>query len=216
MRLQNLFIFFLLLLMTSCEGIIQGNGKIISASNKLPIDSVKINWLSKVVYSDKDGKFSFHEFVGCVPACPDLELVMTKQGYETKYINLTKENEKHRSVFELIPTNNNIDNLSHDKSKDFLFYLSIITAIISLFTLIALSLLKISNKAIWFVIILFGTTSIYYNYLAKVTELKVFRPSLFVFIKWTFEPSWYKLNLPIGLIIFWVCYFYQIKNKRRK
>jgi len=202
--------------MVSCEGIIQGDGKIISASNQLPIDSVKINWLSKVIYSDKDGKFSFHEFVGCVPACPDLELVLTKQGYETKYINLTKENEKHKSVFELIPTSNNIGNLSHGKSKNFLFYLSIITAIISLVTLIALSIIKINNKLIWLVIILFGTTSIYYNYLANVTELKLFRPSLFVFIKWAFEPTWYRLNLPLGLIIFWAYYFYQIKNRRRK
>jgi len=202
--------------MVSCEGIIQGDGKIISASNQLPIDSVKINWLSKVIYSDKDGKFSFHEFVGCVPACPDLELVLTKQGYETKYINLTKENEKHKSVFELIPTSNNIGNLSHGKSKNFLFYLSIITAIISLVTLIALSIIKINNILIWLVIILFGTTSIYYNYLANVTELKLFRPSLFVFIKWAFEPTWYRLNLPLGLIIFWAYYFYQIKNRRRK
>lgn len=216
MRIQNLCIFFLLFLMVSCEGIIQGDGKIISASNQLPIDSVKINWFDKIVYSDKNGSFSFHEFVGCVPACPDLELVLKKQGYEAKYINLTKENKKHKAVFELIPTNNNIGDLSHEKSKNFLFYLSIVTAIISLFTLVTLSIIKINNKAVWFVIILFGTTSIYYNYLAKVTELKVFRPSLFIFFKYTFQPTWYQLNLPIGLIVFWIYYFYQITNRQRR
>src|SRR5678809_285083 len=85
MRLQNLSLFFLIILISSCEGIIQGKGKIISSGTKLPIDSVKINWLGKIVYSDKGGKFSFDEFVGCVPSCPELELVLTKQGYETKY-----------------------------------------------------------------------------------------------------------------------------------
>lgn len=202
--------------MSSCEGIIQGKGKIISSNNKLPIDSVKINWLGKIVYSDKSGNFSFDEFVGCVPSCPELELFLTKQGYETKYINLTKENEKHNYVFELIPTNKNIGNLSQEKSKNFLFYVSIVTAIISLLTLITLPLLKIKNKSIWFIIILFGTTSIYYNYLAKFTQFKVFRPSLFVFFKWTFEPTWYLINLPLGLIIFWTYYFYQLKIRRGK
>ncbi len=216
MKVKNFCIFYLLILLVSCEGIIHGDGKIISAINQLPIDSVKINWFDKIVYSDKNGNFSFHEFVGCVPECPDLELVLTKQGYESKYINLSKENENHKSVFQLIPTNKNIDDLSDVKSKSFLFYLSIITAIISLFTLIALSIIKINNKAIWFVIIFFGTITIYYNYLAKVTELKALRPSLFIFIKYTFEPTWYQLNLPIGLILFWIYYFYQIKDKQRK
>jgi hypothetical protein len=91
-----------------------------------------------------------------------------------------------------------------------------VLAIISLFTLIALSILKINNKAIWFAIILFGTVTINYNYLAKATELRVFRPSLFVFIKYTFEPTWYQLNLPIGLFIFWIYYFYQLKNRQRR
>ncbi len=213
MRLQNLCIFSLIILLTSCEGIIQGDGKIISATNQLPIDSVKISWFRKIVYSDKNGNFSFHEFVGCVPECPDLELVLTKQGYEAKYLNLSKENKKHKSVFKLIPSNNNIGDLSHDKSKNFLFYLSIVTAIISLFTLIALSIVKINNKAMWFAIILFGTVTIYYNYLAKITELKVVRPSLFVFIKYSFEPTWYQLNLPIGLFVFWIYYFYRPKNR---
>lgn len=216
MRLQNLCIFSLFILLASCEGIIQGDGKIISATNQLPIDSVKISWFGKIVYSDKNGNFSFHEFVGCVPACPDLELVLKKQGYETKYINLTKENEKHKSVFKLIPTNNNTGDISHTKAKNFLFYLSIVTAIISLFTLITLSIIKINKKAVWFVIISFGTATIYYNYLAKITELKVFRPSLFVFIKYTFEPTWYQLNLPIGVFVFWTYYFYQLKNRQRR
>lgn len=216
MRLQNLCVFSLLILMVSCEGIIKGEGKIISASNLQPIDSVKINWFGKVVYSDKDGNFSFDEFVGCIPSCPDLELVLTKQGYEPKYINLTKENKEHELVFQLIPTNNIIGNLHHEKSKNFLFYLSIISAIISLCTLIFLSLIKINNKVVWFVLILFGTATIYYNYLAKSTEFKIFRPSLFIFIKNTFEPSWYQLNLPIGIFFFWTYHFYQIKNKLRK
>lgn len=216
MRIQNFYLFFLLILMTSCEGIIRGEGKITSSDNKLPIDSVKIDWLGKIVYSDKNGNFSFDEFVGCVPSCPDLELILTKQGYEPKYINLTKENKKNKTVFELTPGNNNLDDLSRSSHKQFLFYLSVVTALTSLLTLITLAVVRLKNKLIWFVTILFGTLTIFYNYLSATIEFKVFRPSIFIFPKYTFEPSWYQLNLPIGLIIFWICYLMQIKNKVRK
>ena len=213
MRLQNLLIILLLVSVASCEGIIQGKGKIISASNELPIDSVKINWFDKTVYSDKNGDFSFDEFVGCVPSCPDLELILTKQDYQPKYVNLTKENKNHKSVFQLVPNKYFIVDLSHNKPKKFLFYLSITTSIISLLTLIALAIIKVTNKPIWFVVILFGTVAFFYNYLEKSVDLRIFRPSIFVFVKYTFEPTWYQLNLPIGLIIFWTYYFYQKKNK---
>jgi hypothetical protein len=215
MRLQNFYLFFLVLLITSCEGIIKGNGKIISASNKLPIDSVKINWLGEIVYSDKNGNFSLDQFVGCVPSCPELQLILTKQGYEPKYINLTKENRNNKTVFELTPGNKNFGDLFHNKSKQFLFYVSIATSLISLFTLITLPVLKLKNKPAWFIIILFGTLAVFYNYLSSTTQLSVFRPSVFVFTKYTFEPTWYQFNLPIGLIIFWIYYFKQ-KNKVRK
>jgi hypothetical protein len=215
MRLQNLLIILLVVSVASCEGIIQGKGKIVSASNELPIDSVKINWFDKTVYSDKNGDFSFDEFVGCVPSCPDLELILTKQGYQPKYVNLTKENENHKSVFQLVPNKDFIVDLSHKKPKTFLFYLSITTSIISLLTLVALAIIKVKNKPVWFVIILFGTVAFFYNYLEKSIELRIFRPSIFVFVKYTFEPTWYQLNFPIGLIIFWTYYFYQKKNKIR-
>jgi hypothetical protein len=205
-----------MILIASCEGIIQGKGKIISSSNQLPIDSVRITWFDKTIYSDENGNFSFDEFVGCVPSCPDIELVLTKPGYKPKYINLTKENNENKTVFELIPTNDNFNNLSRNNSKQFLFYLSIATALISLFTLIILAVINLKYKLVWLVIVLFGTFTVFYNYLAGITEFKVFRPSFFIFIKYTFEPSWYLVNLPIGLIIFWIYYFTQIKNKPRK
>ena len=148
-----------------------------------------------------------------MPSCPDLELILSKQGYQPKYVNLTKENKNYNAVFQLVPTQKFIGDLSHNKSKNFLFYLSIITALISLLTLTALAKIKVRNKALWFVVILFGTVTFFYNYLDNNIELRIFRPSIFVFVKYTFEPTWYQLNLPIGLIIFWTYYVYQNKNR---
>lgn len=216
MRLKKIHLFFLVILIASCEGIIRGKGKIISASSKLPIDSVCISWFSKTIYSDRDGNFSFHEFVGCVPSCPDIELVLTKQGYKPLYINLTEENKKNKTVFELMPANEKLSGLSRNTQKQFLFYLSIATAFVSLSTLIRLATMQLKHKLVWAVIILFGTFTIHYNYIAETIALKIFRPSFFVFVKPAFEPGWYLLNLPIGLIVFWVCHYTHIKYKAIK
>ncbi len=213
MRLNNLYI-LLFFLISSCEGIIQGKGKIISASSQLPIDSVKIDWFGRVEYSDKNGNFSSSQFVGCVPSCPDLELILIKEGYQSKYVNLTKENKNGKLVFQLVPTNKNVSDFSNRSSKNFLFYLSVITAVLSLITLLVLALIEVKNKKLWFAFILFGTVSLFYNYLEERIEVSIFRPSLFVFLQHTFQPTWYKLNLPIGLIIFWIYYYYKTKQDK--
>jgi hypothetical protein len=218
MRLQKLFILFSFVLISSCEGIIRGKGTIISVSNNLPIDSVRINWFGKVLYSDENGNFSFDEFVNCVPSCPDLELVLTKKGYKTKYVNLTKEAKgngaQKEAVIALTPTQDKMGELTNYKIKHLFFYVSIIIALVSLFTFIFI-LTDLKNKALWIPIILFGTIAIEYNYLANSFRFNLFRPAVFMYMRFTFEPTWYKLNLPLGLIVFWF-YFLYLSKKTNK
>lgn len=174
-------------LLFSCEGVIRGKGKVISAHDKLSIDSVKISFFSTVVYSDKNGNFEIGEFVGCVPSCPDLEVLLAKQGYETKYVNLTKESAKGKAftdlTIELTPAIEKVTEVSHDKSKSIFYYVSITTAIISFLTLIFLVFSTVKNKILWMFIILFCTLLIQYNYLAKDLSIHVFRPSIFYYLK---------------------------------
>lgn len=218
MRIQTITMFLLLLSLISCEGIIRGKGKVISKSDKSSLDSVRISFFDKVVYSDKYGNFSLEQFVGCVPSCPDLEVILSKEGYEPKYANLTKETRKGESqkqiLIELTPTKGKIVVLLHDKTKRLFFYGSVIFALIALFTFIFI-LTDLKNKAFWIPIILFGTIVIQYNYLEKKFYYNFFRPSVFMYMKHTFEPTWYKLNLPIGLIVFWI-YFLLSARKHRQ
>ena len=213
-----IILFFSLVLLISCEGVIRGKGKVISAYDKSSIDSVKISFFNTVAYSDKNGNFEIGEFVGCVPSCPDLEVLLTKQGYETKYINLTKEDAKGKAladiIIELTPTIEKVTELSNNKSKTVLYYLSITTAIISFLTLIFLLFVNVNKKIVWVLIILFGTILINYNYLARNISIHALRPSIFLFLKYTFEPTWYRCNLPIGLITFWIYYLTVKRNKQ--
>ena len=210
--LSRLFILiFSFTLLSSCEGVIRGKGKIISAHDNSSLDSVKISYFSTVVYSDKNGNFNIEEFGGCVPSCPDLEVLLTKRGYETKYVNLTKESAKGLAsadlIIELIPTSKNITDISHSKWKSVFYYLSVSTVIVSFLTLIILLFINFKRKFIWMLIIIFVTILIQYNYLSRNTSIHALRPSIFVFFEFAFEPTWYRCNLPIGLIAFWIYYF---------
>lgn len=197
MRLQTFIIFFLSLLIVSCEGVVEGNGKVISKTDQSPIDSVEVNFFGDSIYTDKDGKFSLSEFVGCTPSCPDLELILTKKGYKPKYVNLTKEIQQDSAqkevVIELTPTSNKMAVAKESNLKRFFYYSSMMIALSSLLTFIY-TLTDLRNKAEWIPIILFGTLTVKYNYLENCFHFSVFRPSVFMYVKFAFEPTWYKIN----------------------
>lgn len=199
-----------LVLFTSCEGIIREKGKVVSSFDHAALDSVKISFSDIVIYSDKNGNFEIGEFVGCVPSCPELEVLVSKKGYATKYVNLSKEAEQSKNLrnvlIELTPSSEKAILLSHSQSKSQLYVLSITTAIFSLLTLLFLLLVKLKRKGLWILFVLFGTVVIHYNYLSKDFLFDAFRPSIFFYLKYTFEPTWYRFNCPIGVISFWVDY----------
>src|SRR6185503_8743611 len=99
-------------------------------------------------YTDKEGKFEIGDFVGCPTGCPDLEIVLTKKGYETKYINLTNGGPiRVKGVtIELVPTDNVQADIWNNKVANFLYYLSMAIAVLGLITLVMLFRTKIQNK----------------------------------------------------------------------
>lgn len=80
-------------LLTSCEGLVKGNGKIVSSVDNKPIKGVMVYWtvFDKKIYSDSSGHFEIGSFCGCVPDCPKLEVAFYKKGYKTLYLDLQKK-----------------------------------------------------------------------------------------------------------------------------
>lgn len=79
-------------LMTSCEGRIEISGTIMSADNNSPIDSAMIQFHEKrnrfttvidTVYTDSNGTFQFGRLSMCAPNCPEVKLIISKNGYDT-------------------------------------------------------------------------------------------------------------------------------------
>lgn len=204
-------------LLTSCEGIVRGNGKVISAEDKSPIDSVRIKWMTEEVYTDSLGRFEIGQFVGCVTGCPDLELVLEKSGYETKYINLTKENPKEfpieKVTIELKTTEKVQADIWNNKLGDFLYYATMIIAGLSLVTLVILFIIKVDNRLFWFFVVFLGTIGFQYNFLADIFDFKILRPVTQFNPEHYLDPAWYKLSLPIGAIAFWIFYFKRLRKK---
>jgi len=82
-------------MLTSCEGIVGGDGKIYSSTTKEPLDSVEVMLYlnghpQELTYSDSTGFFRGSEFVGCVPSCPDAIVKLKKNGFETMTIDFKK------------------------------------------------------------------------------------------------------------------------------
>jgi hypothetical protein len=204
-------------LLTSCEGVVRGTGKVISSLDKLPIDSVRIKWRTEETYTDSLGHFEIGEFVGCPTGCPDLELVLTKAGYETRYVNVTEENQGLIDVenvtIELNPTNNAQADIWNNKVGDFLYYISMTIACLGLITLVVLFIIKVDNRLFWFLVIFLGTVGFQYNFLADIFDFKILRPVTQFNPQHNLDPAWYKLSLPLGAIAFWIYYFKRLRNK---
>ena len=105
-----LLILTILTMVSSCEGIITGKGKIISSADGKPLDKVLVVWINNFndsCRSDSLGNFLIKDFVGCVPSCPELNLLFHKVGYKNQYLNLSKI--ERRGIEEVIvkmePTN---------------------------------------------------------------------------------------------------------------
>lgn len=81
---------FLLVNLSSCEGMRCAEGTIYDKSTQKPLDSVQCKILTfdnRVMYSDSVGHYEVcNGFGGCVPDCSDIEIEFSKQGFKTTKI----------------------------------------------------------------------------------------------------------------------------------
>lgn len=217
-KMKSIFLFLIVICLCSCEGIVRGDGKIISATDQKPLDSVLVYWtnMNKKTYSDSLGHFEIGQFCGCVPDCPELELITYKKGYFTQYINLTKENKLGDStlVIELQPTNAPAVNLEEKTLTTVFKYINITILIFNVFTLIIICCVKLKYKWIWIVSQILFNLYIKYNYISGEFNFDPF--SFFIqlrFISFYYHIGWYVFYIPTTSIAFWI---YYIINKRKK
>lgn len=205
------------LILCSCEGIVDGNGKIISSIDKKPIDSVLVYWTNEneKAYSDSNGRFEIGSFCGAVPDLPELELLFYKKGYETKYINFTKEYQfaTDSLTVEMVPTLKPSEEIKERPFENFLKHFNTLISLFNVFTLIVICRTKLKHKTLWILALIFLSLTVKYNYYSgdiTVNPLSFFLQYRFLKIYYI---GWYLFFIPLTSLVFWTYYFY---NKRQK
>ena len=78
----------LAVILTSCEAIIYGEGKIYDAQTLEPLDSVLCNNGRNETFSDSTGFYDLHfGWITCTFGCKDIEFTYSKPGYQTQKID---------------------------------------------------------------------------------------------------------------------------------
>lgn len=69
-----------------CEGYRCADGIVLDKSTNQPLDSILVEVIiaSELIYTDATGAFDVcNQFGGCMPACKDIEVQFSKNGYKT-------------------------------------------------------------------------------------------------------------------------------------
>lgn len=204
--------------MCSCEGIVLGGGKIVSSKDQKPIDSVLVYWTNGKIktYSDSSGMFKHEMFCGCVPDCPDLELIFYKKGFETKYLNFTKEygHATDSIIVQLNPTVELDKEIKETGFETFLKYFNVLLSIFNIFTLVIICCVKIKWKPLWIISCIFFSITLKYNYYNNEFDISFF--SFFVQLRYLqiYYIGWYLFFIPVTTIAFWL-YYFNTKNQTK-
>lgn len=101
----------ILRLFTSCPGIFQISGKIISDKTEIPIEGAQIelldieqkNQLDSFFVSDKDGKFTARSVMRkMIFGLPTYQLKITKSGYKMIEISINLKRDIQSNVYRMI------------------------------------------------------------------------------------------------------------------
>ena len=205
---KNLFyLFSLLILTTSCDRQFVMSGKIVDELNGKPVNNAKIISSEKVVtYSDSLGGFKIDRF-GPGSMSDKLEVLIQKNGYETRYFDLSKKKDLNNITLG-IRTSNKIQTTYWSKSLVKIFYFINLTLInlIALFTLFFIVFKQIKYKWIWIFVILVVNITFKFNYINGLFNIDFFHLSFYL-KHYGFYPFTVNIVLPISIITFWAMYF---------
>jgi hypothetical protein len=197
-----LLVSLLLLSLTSCEGLVQGNGRIVSSADNKPIEGVLVHWtvFNKKVYSDKTGHFEIGSFCGCVPECPKLEVIFYKKGYKTQYIDLQKKYDYQTDSLTIKMTPSvTTEEVGEGRWSTVLQVLLILISIFNVATLVYIISKKTQYKALWIVAMIAFSMTVEYNYFTGDHDISLFN----FLLQFSNKFGWYRCFIPTTALIFW-------------
>lgn len=207
---MNRYITYLLgflLLSISCDRPFSMSGKVVDETINMPIKDVKIVTSESVTTSsDSSGCFRVSRF-GSGSKSDKLEVLLSKDGYETKYFDLSKQEDLHQINLSIKPSNKTL-NVFYPQTYVKLFYWinMIFINLIVLFTLLFVLFSKVRYKWICIVLLLIVNFTLRINYINGTFDLSYFHLPFYL-KHYLYYPFTIKIALPLSVIVFWIGYF---------
>ena len=201
-----------LLLSISCDRPFSMSGKVVDETTNMPIVDVKIVTSESVItLSDSSGCFRISRF-GPGSKSDKLEMLLSKDGYETKYFDLSRQEDLQQINLSIKPSNETLNVRYPQTYVKLLYWINMIFInLIVLFTLLFVLFSKVRYKWLWIALFLIVNFTLRINYINGIIDFD-FLHMPFYFKHYAYYPFTIKIALPLSIIVFWIVYFTN-KNK---
>jgi hypothetical protein len=198
----------ILFILTSCEGPRSKKGTVYDSKTKEPLSEVTIRFYGKESKTDSLGQFDISAFIGCTTKCNDFEVYFEKNGYETLYVNFSREFDKEVIGGQLVDiylksTRNEQPTFAENKLSNRVRIYSWVMLLISTLTFLISLFLKVRFKILWIALVLSGNFLIGYNVITNEYDLDIFNS----IIAGIYRYKWDNYFIPLGTFAYWVYYF---------
>lgn len=205
----------LLMLVTSCDRGFVISGQVQDESGKF-VDSVKIVTSEKVViYSDSVGFFEANLF-GPGSHSDKLEALVSKEGYETIYIDLSQFKSTQNISLKIRTSNQSFVTHYPEYLVTLFYFVNLIFInLTTLFTLIFVIIKNDKYKWMWVFLIMLLNISLEINYINGSFDVGVFQFPLYL-KHYLFYPFTIKVAFPIIVVTYWIIFLFKHKGNINK
>ena len=207
MKIYFIITAIVLIVLSSCDRTYIVSGKVINDVDGQMITNAKIITSERLtIYSDSLGKFRLNLF-GPGSQSDKLEVLVIKEGYETKYFDLSKYEDVHNITLELKPYNTPFITKYPLSFVTTAYYVNLtIINLIVFFTLCFILLKKVKYRWLWIALILLVNLTLRVNYINGYIDVDFFHFP-FYFKHYSFFPFTFKIPILFSTIAFWSIYF---------
>ena len=206
--MKKIFIYITIILaLTSCDHTFIMTGKVISDVDGEIITNAQIVTSEGItIYSDSTGSFKLNLF-GPGPRSDKLEVLVSKDGYETKYFDLSKYEDINNITLILKPYKAPFVTKYPSSFVVSAYYVNlIIVNLLACFTLFFIFFKKVKYRCLWIALILLANLTLKVNYINGDIDVD-FVHFPFYLKHYLFYPFTIKVPILFSTIAFWSIYF---------
>lgn len=204
---KTIYLILLLFLQTSCDRVFMMSGHITDNYGK-PLENAEIRTSENVtIYSDSLGYFELNLF-GPGSKSDKLETLVSKEGYEATYFDLSKEKDIYNLSLKIKASEEKlVATYSESLVRSFYYINLTVINLLALFTIYFVLYKRVKHKWIWLLLILTLNITLQINYINGLWSINM--GGLPFYIKYyAFYPFTIKIACPIAIILFWINYFF--------